>query len=80
MDVFVPYGADSSCVCTHPDVVALKHKDGRVVFPPGLDRHCEQRVIGAGVQHGLQLQDVTGSDGLQLHLGTHAARDQYIEN
>lgn len=47
MDVFAPYSAESSCVCSHPDVVALKHKDGPVVFPPGLDQHCEQRVIGA---------------------------------
>lgn len=47
MDVFVPYSADSSRVCSHPDVVALKHKDRPVVFPFGLDQHCEQRVIGA---------------------------------
>lgn len=80
MGVFVAYSADSSCWCSHPDVVALKHKDGRVVFAPGLDRHCEQRVKGAGVQHGLQLQDVTDGDGFQLRLGKPAAIDQYIKN
>lgn len=73
--VFVAYSPDSSCRCSHPDVVALKHKDGRVVFAPGLDRHREQRAKGAGVQHGLQLPDVADGDGLQLCLGkTHGHR------
>lgn len=79
MGVFVAYSADSSCWCSHPDVIALKHKDGRVVFAPGLDRHCEQRVKGAGVQHGLQLQDVTDGDGVQLRLGKPTAINQYIK-
>lgn len=61
--------AGSSCARAHPDVVTLKDKDGRAAVPPGLDRHREQRVKDARVQHGLHLQDVTDGHGLQLHLG-----------
>lgn len=53
---------------THPSLLTLEHEDLRKAFVVFLHRYCQQRVIGAAIEHSRDFKDATHRQHLQLCL------------
>lgn len=65
---------------THPGLLTLEHEDLRNAFAAILHKYCQQRVVGAAVQHSFGFLDATQRQHLQLCLQNHIEQDNDYDN